>query len=76
MLKIKSAQYPEGDFSDPNVRRVASGLIEINETASQALHKLDQVMATNPNVTMAEILKLLSYELRQIGMMTGRFTSL
>ena len=75
MLKIKSAQFPQQDFTDPYVRRVASGLIEIQETANQAVRKLEQYMVVKPHMSMEELSELLSYELRQIEMMTGRFTS-
>ncbi len=71
MLKIKSAQYPNKDFADVNVRRIQGALADIQIATHSALTKMEKILQSNPHISAHEVMNVISYELGQISRMTA-----
>jgi len=79
VIVIKSAQFfddenapqyrnPLGkpDFSDVDVRRLDGQLHDSKGYIEQCIVKMNELLATNPNISLHEVVQLFSYEFQMI----------
>jgi hypothetical protein len=59
------------DFTDPNVRRLDAAFKSLYETSSAAVERMNELVTSDPDATLHEIVESLSYEMNMIATEAG-----
>jgi hypothetical protein len=67
-LEKKIAQL---DFTNPDVRRLDAAFKSVYDTSKAAVERMDELVTSNPDANIKEIVDALSYEMNMIAQEAG-----